>query len=78
MADMLKLGEAGQLRVMSELILRGHCPYRPVVDDHGVDILLSNGLRIQVKTVKLHLRKQKKEAVVGVSEEKLVAVPKSF
>lgn len=42
---------------MSELILRGHCPYRPAVDDKGVDLVLSNGVRLQVKTARLHKRK---------------------
>lgn len=65
MADCIKLGEAGLLRVMSELILRGHHPYRPAVDDHGVDIMLSTGVRIQVKTARLHTRKWKHGSVVG-------------
>jgi len=56
MADCIKIGEAGVLRVMSELILRKHAPYKPAVDDHGVDLMLSSGLRIQVKTATLKTR----------------------
>lgn len=42
-------GQAGEYRVLSELLLRGHHPLIPSVD-HGYDILLENGLRLQVKT----------------------------
>lgn len=55
--NMIQLGEAGVLRVMSELILRGHSPYKPAVDDHGVDLMLSTGIRIQVKTATLKTKK---------------------
>ena len=39
--------------VVAELLVRGLRPYRPVVDDHGVDILLDNGARLQVKSTTL-------------------------
>ena len=42
-------GQIGVYRVLSALIARGHAPYIPVVDT-GIDILLSSGVRIQVKT----------------------------
>lgn len=48
-----RIGEAGVQLVLAELIVRDFKPYRPVVDDHGVDIMLSNGNRIQVKTANL-------------------------
>jgi len=57
MAACLTLGQAGVYRVMAELLLRGHRPYIPAVDDHGVDLALSTGVRIQVKTARLHTRK---------------------
>lgn len=47
----LEQGQAGVYRVLSELILRGHCPYVPSADT-GVDILLESGLRIQVKSTR--------------------------
>lgn len=53
MANTMKFGEAGVLRVMSELLFRDHKVYRPLVDDHGVDLILSTGARVQVKTSKL-------------------------
>jgi hypothetical protein len=43
------IGKAGELRVRSELILKGFLP--AVFDqDTGADIILSNGKRLQVKT----------------------------
>lgn len=44
-----ELGMAGELRVASELLLRGHRPSLSLVDT-GVDIVTDRGLRIQVKT----------------------------
>jgi len=54
----IKTGAAGVFRIMSELILRGYSPYLPGADDHGVDIMLSDGTRIQVKTA--HLSDEKR------------------
>lgn len=42
-------GQAGVYQVLAELILRGFRPYMPA-SDMGVDILLEQGIRIQVKT----------------------------
>lgn len=50
------VGKAGEYRVMSELILRGHFPMTPPVDN-GTDIVLENGFRIQVKTSHLNQKK---------------------
>ena len=47
----ISLGMAGQLRVASELILRGHKPALSLVDT-GVDLLTETGIRIQVKTAR--------------------------
>ena len=44
----LMIGQAMVFRVAAELLLRGHVPSFPSVDS-GVDILLDNGVRIQVK-----------------------------
>lgn len=49
-------GKAGEYRVMSELLLRGHCPAMPPVDN-GADIMLENGMRIQVKSSHLNRKK---------------------
>jgi hypothetical protein len=47
--EKLFLGKAGEFRVMSELLLRGFEPAISSVDI-GTDIILSNGIKIQVKT----------------------------
>lgn len=48
----LAIGQAGVFRVASELLMRGHVPSFPSVDT-GCDILLDNGIRIQVKSRQL-------------------------
>jgi hypothetical protein len=62
----IAIGQGGVYRVVSELIFRGHAPYIPVADDHGVDVLLPTGIRIQVKTARLHTRKGRHK--YGVTE----------
>ena len=44
-----QLGLAGEFRVMSELLLRGHNPAKSYLE-YGADIVLENGLRLEVKT----------------------------
>lgn len=46
--DSLAIGIAGELRVASELYLRGINVYKPFTD-RGSDLILENGLRVQVK-----------------------------
>ena len=48
------LGQAGVLRVASELMLRGFPVLFPAVDE-GVDLFVEGGTRIQVKTTKMVL-----------------------
>ena len=43
------IGLAGELRVMSELLLRGHNPAKSYLEN-GADLILENGLRIEVKS----------------------------
>jgi hypothetical protein len=50
----LLVGEAGVLRVASELALMGHATFRPNVDV-GVDLIIDNDLKIQVKTSHVRL-----------------------
>ena len=47
--DAALIGLAGELRVMSELLLRGHNPAKSYLD-FGVDIILESGIKIQIKT----------------------------
>lgn len=44
-----KIGLAGEFRVMAELLLKGHNPAKSYLEQ-GADIVLENGLRIEVKS----------------------------
>lgn len=56
-----KIGLAGELRVMSELLLRGHNPAKSYLEE-GADIILESGLRIEVKSAhRCHHRRRGKE-----------------
>jgi len=44
-------GKMGELRVFAKLLEQGLVPYIPLVDE-GIDCILRNGTRIQVKTVR--------------------------
>ncbi len=54
-------GLAGEFRVMSELLLRGHNPAKSYLED-GADLILENGLRVEVKSAhnmpQEHVRKR--------------------
>jgi len=51
----LLTGKAGEHRVFAELMKRGLIPYVPLVDE-GIDCLLRDGTKIQVKTIKTQPR----------------------
>lgn len=46
----LNIGKAGEYRIISELLLRGHLPCLSIVDN-GIDIILENGKTIQARTI---------------------------
>ncbi|MBA7695305.1 hypothetical protein ES703_103928 [subsurface metagenome] len=46
------IGLAGEFRVMSELLLRGHNPAKPYLED-GADLILENALKVEVKSAHL-------------------------
>lgn len=52
------IGERGVIKVIDELLARGFSPYRPIVDD-GVDLMLSSGIKIQVKAANLTYHSKK-------------------
>jgi|HubBroStandDraft_2_1064218.scaffolds.fasta_scaffold372676_1 hypothetical protein len=54
-----KVGQQGVSLAITELLERELNPYLPVVDDHGVDIMLASGARIQVKAA--HLSKLRRD-----------------
>lgn len=54
-----QLGLAGEFRVMAELLLRGHNPAKSYLE-YGADIVLENGLRIEVKSARQYDKRFKK------------------
>lgn len=50
------VGLAGELRVMSELLLRGHNPAKSYLNE-GPDLVLENGYRVEVKTARRKVKK---------------------
>jgi len=61
--DTQKLGAAAELRVMSELLLRGFNPAKSFVEN-GADLILDDGRKIEVKCSS---QKLKREAGFGIS-----------
>ena len=53
-----ELGKAGEYRVAAELLLRGHSIYMPSVDN-GVDLVIDDGVTIQIKCGQKQPRKCK-------------------
>ena len=51
-------GLAGEFRVMSELLLRGHNPAKSYLED-GADLILENGKRIEVKSCHRYISKSR-------------------
>lgn len=44
-----RIGLSAEFRVMSELLIRGHNPAKSYLDN-GADLILDNGIRIEVKS----------------------------
>ena len=76
----IRKGALGELKVIADLLEKGYDVYAPVVDDNGIDFIVSNGTymrSIQVKShdnrgpkyatsVEVNTRKCKKADVVAV------------
>ena len=76
----IRKGALGELKVIADLLEKGYDVYAPVVDDNGIDFIVSNGTNmrsIQVKShdnrgpkyatsVEINTRKCKKADVVAV------------
>ncbi len=52
-------GQAGVWAVAAQLAIRGHIPIFPGVD-YGWDLMIENGLRLQVKTARLYSQRKRK------------------
>lgn len=65
----MMIGQAAAFRVASELLFRGHVPSFPSVDT-GCDILLDNGIRIQVRAKNLQAHRSYADGFYQFSTEK--------
>ena len=50
----IRKGAIGELKVIGDLLEKGYDVYAPVVDDNGVDFIVSNGRKIKSIQVKSH------------------------
>ena len=65
MLETYVVGKAGELMVMAKLLLLGHRVAQELVDD-GTDIVLGNGLKIQVKTTNVFRKNEKQILQIGI------------
>ena len=77
----IRKGALGELKVIADLLERGYDVYAPVVDDNGIDFIVSNGTNMRSVQVKSHDNRGPKYATsVEVNTRKcqkadVVAVP---
>jgi len=77
----IRKGALGELKVIADLLERGYDVYAPVVDDNGIDFIVSNGINIRSVQVKSHDNRGPKYATsIEVNTRKckkadVVAVP---
>ena len=77
----IRKGALGELKVIADLLEKGYDVYAPVVDDNGIDFIVSNGINIRSVQVKSHDNRGPKYATsVEVNTRKcqkadVVAVP---
>ena len=77
----IRKGALGELKVIADLLERGYDVYAPVVDDNGIDFIVSNGTYMRSVQVKSHDNRGPKYATsVEVNTRKckkadVVAVP---
>ena len=77
----IRKGALGELKVIADLLERGYDVYAPVVDDNGIDFIVSNGTNMRSIQVKSHDNRGPKYATsVEINTRKcqkadVVAVP---
>lgn len=54
MLSSVRKGRIGELKVMADLLNKGYDVYLPVVDDNGVDMIVSNGDKVKKVQCKSH------------------------
>jgi len=58
----IRKGTIGELKVISNLLEKGYDVYTPVVDDNGIDFIVSNGINMRSVQVKSHDNRNNKYA----------------
>ena len=77
----IRKGALGELKVIADLLEKGYDVYAPVVDDNGIDFIVSNGTNMRSIQVKSHDNRGPKYATsIEVNTRKcqkadVVAVP---
>lgn len=77
----IRKGALGELKVIADLLEKGYDVYAPVVDDNGIDFIVSNGTDMRSVQVKSHDNRGPKYATsVEVNTRKckkadVVAIP---
>ena len=79
MTSTIRKGRIGELKVISDLLEKGYDIYTPVIDDNGIDFIISNGNRIKSVQVKNH-NKTKYASSVEINTRKckgvdVIAIP---
>jgi len=59
----VRKGRIGELKVLIDLLMKGYDVYEPVVDDNGIDLIVSNGKLYKSVQCKMHKIAGKKTSV---------------
>jgi hypothetical protein len=59
----IRKGRIGELRVAIDLLKKGYDVYEPIVDDNGIDLLVSNGELIKSVQCKVHIYPAKNTSI---------------
>jgi hypothetical protein len=59
----IRKGKIGELKVIIDLLKKGYDVYEPVVDDNGIDLLVSNGKLVKSVQCKMHDNRIKNTSV---------------
>jgi hypothetical protein len=74
-------GKIGELIVVNDLLYKGYEVYLPVVDDNGIDLIVSNGRLIKSVQCKSHYNPQRKHYssieinTRGCQKADIIAIP---
>mgnify|MGYP003132632501 FL=1 len=74
----IRKGSIGEMKVTIDLLLRGYNVYTPVVDDKGIDLIVSNGdlfRKVQCKSHSNYFSTSVEVNMRGCDRADVVAVP---